>query len=185
MKGLASIARSGAMACLWCTAAAAQSTTVNVQILNQVNPQVGVNGRLQLAMSTSFQLAGGIYQLFGLGLLENLFPHDTRVQVVSGGLPLSAPDTWNFSISVAKDWEAEFFTTFTPRTRKVALRSAMTMGPGRGGIFDVLLRMVRFGLGGRIGSGRSTDSGSLHQLPGIRCHRLLADLARHHPVRRV
>ena len=86
------------MACLWCVAAAAQSTTVNVQILNQVNQQVGVNGRLQLAMSTSFQLAGGIYQLNGLGLLENLFPHDTRVQVVSGGLPLSAPDTWDFTV---------------------------------------------------------------------------------------
>jgi uncharacterized protein (TIGR03437 family) len=70
---------------------------VNVQILNQVNQQVGVNGRLQLAMSTSFQLAGGIYQIYGLGLLENLFPQDTRVQVVSDGLPLSAPDTWNFT----------------------------------------------------------------------------------------
>jgi hypothetical protein len=52
----------------------AQSTTVNVQIL-----------------------AGGIYQLYGLPLLENLFPHDTRVQVVSNGLPLSAPDTWDFT----------------------------------------------------------------------------------------
>jgi uncharacterized protein (TIGR03437 family) len=90
-------AMSGAMACLWCAAAVAQSTTVNVQILNQVNQQVGVKGRLQLAMSTSFQLAGGIYQLYGLGLLGNLYPQDTRVQVISAGLPLSAPDTWDFT----------------------------------------------------------------------------------------
>ncbi len=36
-------------------------------------------------------------------------------ELVSPGLfgrPRRAPDTWNFSISVAKDWEAEFFTTF-------------------------------------------------------------------------
>jgi uncharacterized protein (TIGR03437 family) len=97
VQGLASIARFGALACLGCVAAAAQSTTVNVQILNQMNPQVGVKGRLQLAMSTSFQLAGGIYQLYGLPLLGNLFPRDTRVQVISGGLPLSAPDTWDFT----------------------------------------------------------------------------------------
>ena len=36
----------------------------------------------------------------------------------------------------------------TPRTRKVALRSAMTMSPDRGGIFDTLLGLVRRGLGG-------------------------------------
>ena len=41
----------------------------------------------------------------------------------------------------------------TPGTRKVALRSAMMMSPGRGGIFDVMLGLVRRGLGGRAGSG--------------------------------
>src|ERR1700676_3098166 len=34
------------------------------------------------------------------------------------------PETWNFSIRVAKDWEDAFFASITPRTRKVALRSA-------------------------------------------------------------
>jgi len=38
--------------------------------------------------------------------------------------------------------------------RKVALRSAMIMSPDRGGIFDALLRLVRFGLGGTAGSGQ-------------------------------
>src|SRR5262249_29202401 len=41
-----------------------------------------------------------------------------------------------------------------PHTRKVLLRSAMTMSPDRGGVFDVLLRLVRWGLGGRCGDGR-------------------------------
>jgi NAD dependent epimerase/dehydratase family enzyme len=42
----------------------------------------------------------------------------------------------------------------TPRTRKVALRSAMTMSPDRDGVFDTLLGLVRVGLGGAAGSGR-------------------------------
>ena len=76
-------------------AATAQSTTVNVQVSNQVNAQVGVNGRLQLAMSTSFQLAGWDYQFFGGATnapsnLTSLYPWHTRVQVVSDGIPQTA-----------------------------------------------------------------------------------------------
>jgi len=41
-----------------------------------------------------------------------------------------------------------------PRTRKVLLRSAMTMSPAQGGVFDVLLGLVRRGLGGPNGDGR-------------------------------
>ncbi|HEX3748364.1 MAG TPA: TIGR01777 family oxidoreductase [Bryobacteraceae bacterium] len=70
-----------------------------------------------------------------------------------GGNEAGAPDTWNFSIDVAKRWEAAFFETPTPRTRKIAMRSALTLGPGRGGIFDVLLGLVRHGLGGTQGKG--------------------------------
>jgi uncharacterized protein len=65
-----------------------------------------------------------------------------------GGDEPGAPDTWNFSIQVAKAWEEAFFSTPTPNTRKVALRSAMTFSPDRGGVFDVFLRLVRHGLGG-------------------------------------
>jgi hypothetical protein len=70
------------------------------------------------------------------------------------GRPRRAPDTWNFSISVAKDWEAEFFTTFTPHTRKVALRSAITLCPTPGNAFEAFLNLVRFSLGGPQGNGR-------------------------------
>jgi uncharacterized protein (TIGR01777 family) len=65
-----------------------------------------------------------------------------------GGDEPGAPDTWNFSIQVAKAWEHEFFSTTIPGTRKIALRSAMTLSPDRGGVFDVFLGLVRHGLGG-------------------------------------
>jgi len=70
-----------------------------------------------------------------------------------GGREAGAPDTWNFSIDVAKGWEQAFFETATPRTRKLAMRSALTLSPDRGGIFDVLLGLVRHGLGGTQGPG--------------------------------
>ncbi len=70
-----------------------------------------------------------------------------------GGNEPGAPDTWNFSISVAKAWEEAFFAGSTPRTRKLAIRSAITFSPDRGGVFDVLLGLVRRGLGGTQGSG--------------------------------
>src|SRR5215813_477715 len=71
-----------------------------------------------------------------------------------GGNELDAPAKWKFSIDVAIGWEAAFFEAQTPDVRKVALRSAMIMSPDRGGIFDTLLRLVRFGLGGTAGSGK-------------------------------
>lgn len=65
-----------------------------------------------------------------------------------------APATWNFSIDVAARWEQAFFAAVTPRTRRIALRSAMTMSPKPGGIFATLLRLAQSGLGGRAGSGK-------------------------------
>jgi uncharacterized protein (TIGR01777 family) len=71
-----------------------------------------------------------------------------------GGKEPDAPSAWRFSIDVATSWEKEFFASETPATRKIALRSAMVMSPDRDGIFDTLLRLVRFGLGGASGSGK-------------------------------
>ena len=70
-----------------------------------------------------------------------------------GGRELNAPSKWRFSIEVATSWEAAFFSCATPDTRKLALRSAMIMSPDRGGVFDMLLGVVRHGLGGKAGSG--------------------------------
>ncbi len=65
-----------------------------------------------------------------------------------GGQEAGAPDTWRFSIKVAQAWEDAFFAVATPGVRQVALRSAMTFSPDAGGVFDVFLRLVRYGLGG-------------------------------------
>jgi len=70
-----------------------------------------------------------------------------------GGDEAGAPDTWRFSIDVAKKWEAAFFATSTPSTRKIATRSAITFSPDRGGAFDILSGLVRRGLGGTEGPG--------------------------------
>jgi len=70
------------------------------------------------------------------------------------GCSASAQDTWRFSNEVVTRWERAANEANAPNTRKVLLRSAMVMSPDRGGVFDTLLRLVRFGLGGRSGSGR-------------------------------
>jgi uncharacterized protein (TIGR03437 family) len=83
-------------------ALAQESEIVNVQVSNQIDLQTGVNGRLELPMSTSFQLAPWSYQLFSTTPdattpLGALYPWHTRVQVISTGIPLIAPDTWDFT----------------------------------------------------------------------------------------
>lgn len=80
-------------------------------------------------------------------------PNDEATGIL-GGSEKDSPSTWQFSIEVAKAWEEMLAAASTPHTRKVALRSAMTMSPDRGSVFDVLSRLVRLGLGGRVGSGR-------------------------------
>jgi uncharacterized protein len=65
-----------------------------------------------------------------------------------------APEKWNWTIQLVKDWEAAFFSTATPRTRKVALRTSLVFSPTPGNIFAVLSRLVRIGLGGTQGNGR-------------------------------
>jgi uncharacterized protein (TIGR01777 family) len=89
-----------------------------------------------------------------------------------GGNEPGAPDTWNFSIDVAKGWEAAFFSIPTPLTRKVATRSAMTFSPDRGGVFDVFLGLVRLGLGGRQGTGTQYVSW-IHEADFVRAIDLL------------
>lgn len=79
-------------------------------------------------------------------------PNDEATGII-GGLEKGVPDTWRFSIDVARSWEGEFALMNTPKTRKVVMRSAMTMSPDRDGIFDYLLWLVRCRLGGKAGSG--------------------------------
>ena len=73
---------------------------------------------------------------------------------ILGGDEPNAPSSWRFSIEVARAWEGAFDEAATNGTRKVALRSALTLSPDAGGVFDTLLGLARYGLGGSAGDGR-------------------------------
>jgi hypothetical protein len=63
----------------------------------------------------------------------------------------------DFSTSVCKNWETEFFKSATPDTRKVALRTSIVLG-NSGGAFPKIKMLGKLGLGGKIGSGRQKFS---------------------------
>jgi len=57
-----------------------------------------------------------------------------------------------FSVEVAKAWEESFFSFQLPRTRQVALRIAIVLGPN-GGVMTPYVNLARAGLGGAQGGG--------------------------------
>lgn len=79
-------------------------------------------------------------------------PNDEETGVIGGSEP-GVPALWGRSLDIAKAWEATCLAAPTPRTRKVLLRSAMTMSPDHGGVFHVLASQCRLGFG-RHGDGR-------------------------------
>jgi uncharacterized protein len=79
-------------------------------------------------------------------------PND-ELSGIMGGKEPNAPDTWRFSIDVATSWERALREAATPNTRRVAMRTAIVMHPTPGSPFDMLLRLVRFGMGGQAGNG--------------------------------
>lgn len=100
-------------------------------------------------------------------------PNDEATGIIGGDEP-DTPAYWEFSTRIAKRWEAEQAAAETPRTRKVALRSAMVMSPDNGGVFDVLLSLVRLGLGGPVAGGRQYVSW-LHERDFVRACELLIE----------
>ena len=80
-------------------------------------------------------------------------PNDEYTGILGGAEPGSNP-TWDASIAIAKAWEKTLEDAVTPHTRKVALRSAMTMSTDTGSVFDVLCNLARRGLGGTLGDGK-------------------------------
>ncbi|MFE6891623.1 TIGR01777 family oxidoreductase [Streptomyces sp. NPDC057694] len=79
--------------------------------------------------------------------------HDEASGVIGGTEP-GVPGYWGYSVDIARAWERAQREADTPDTRKVALRAAMVMSPDRGGVFDVLSRLTRLGLGGSVAGGR-------------------------------
>lgn len=59
-----------------------------------------------------------------------------------------------FSVEVCKAWEEAFFKLEGVDSRRVALRLAMVMAPGRGGVYHAFQNLARNGLGGTMGNGR-------------------------------
>lgn len=109
---------------------------------------------------------------------------------ILGGAEPDAPAYWKRSVDIATAWEDALASADTPHTRKVALRTAMVMEPAPGGVFDVLLGLVRKRLGGPIAGGRQWVSW-IHGTDFARAVRFLLDrpdldgavnLAAPHPV---
>jgi uncharacterized protein len=77
---------------------------------------------------------------------------DRAMDEVSGEIGASAQAKDAFSVEVATAWERTFNAAQAPGTRKVALRTAMVLSD-TGSVLRVLGRLVRFGLGGKMGGG--------------------------------
>ncbi len=124
----------------------------------------------QLALPPRVWLQAGTATIY-----EHRFdaPNDEFTGII-GGTEDNSPDKWRFSIDVARAWEGEFQLIEVPKTRKVILRSAMTMSPDRGGVFDYLLWLVRVGLGGAAGSGKQYISW-IHDVDFIRAIEFLLE----------
>ena len=99
-------------------------------------------------------------------------PNDETTGII--GNDPTEPGSWKFSIDVARAWEAALSDAITPATRKVALRSAMTMSPDHGGIFDTLRGLASAGLGGAAGDGRQFVSW-VHEVDFMRAIKWIVD----------
>ena len=108
-------------------------------------------------------------------------PNDEMTGLPGGSEP-NVPDTWRFSIDVAKSWEQALDEAVVPHTRKIKMRSAIVMSPDKGGAFDILLGLVRHGLGGKSGNGRQYVSW-IHEEDFIRAvYWLIEHAEQHGPV---
>ncbi|MFJ9843516.1 TIGR01777 family oxidoreductase [Kitasatospora sp. NPDC101155] len=79
-------------------------------------------------------------------------PNDELGGRIGGGEP-GAPASWGYSIDIARAWERAQAEADTPHTRRLALRTAVVLGPERGGAFDSLSWLARLGAGGPIAGG--------------------------------
>ena len=105
-------------------------------------------------------------------------PMDEATGELGGNEMISArrrtPEKWNWTVHLAKEWEATFFGTATPRTRKIALRTSLVLSPARGSVFAELSNLVRVGLGGTQGNGRQYVSW-IHEADYARALEFLID----------
>jgi len=83
-----------------------------------------------------------------------LYKHTFDTPMDESGAIGATPEAKDeFSIAVIQQWERALDEAQTPNTRKVAMRITLVFGRD-GGVFPVLRRLARFGLGGKMGSGK-------------------------------
>ncbi|MER6302441.1 TIGR01777 family oxidoreductase [Kitasatospora sp. NPDC001539] len=79
-------------------------------------------------------------------------PNDEPTGAIGGEEP-DAPASWRYSVDIARAWEDAQAQADTPHTRRLALRTAVVLGPERGGALDALSWLARLGVGGSIAGG--------------------------------
>lgn len=75
--------------------------------------------------------------------MHSYVPNDEENGIIGSG----------FSVDVCKRWEETFFEQNTPQTRKINFRTAIVLGKS-GGVFPVLKKLSKRGLGGTMGNGK-------------------------------
>lgn len=81
-------------------------------------------------------------------------PANEEATPINGGEHPDSPDYWMYSVHIARAWELALDSCDTPDTRKVALRTGYTMSHDAGGVFDWMLWLVDWGLGGPFCGGQ-------------------------------
>jgi uncharacterized protein (TIGR01777 family) len=83
-----------------------------------------------------------------------LYKHTFDTPMDESGAVGATPEAKDeFSIEVIRRWERALEEARTPDTRKAAMRVTLVFGKD-GGVFPVLRRLARLGLGGKMGGGR-------------------------------
>lgn len=118
-----------------------RSRVVSTRVVGEAIAQAKSPPRLWLQMSTATIYA------------HRFDAANDEATGIIGGKEADVPAYWAFSVDIARAWEAEQEQASTPETRKVALRTAMVMSPDAGGVFDVLRKLARMGLGGALAGG--------------------------------
>ena len=102
----------------------------------------------------------------GMAIQQAVHPPELWINSASATIYPNATDTPrdencndfsnDFSVQVCQLWEKVFYEQRTPFTRKVALRMAITLGPG--GVMIPYFNLLKFGLGGQQGNGKQMYS---------------------------
>ena len=95
-------------------------------------------------------------------------PNDEQSGVL-GGAEDDAPRSWRFSTDVARAWEAAFDEAAVLSTRKVTMRSAITMSPDAGGRSPFCSHWSAAAWAARPETGGNSCRGSITQISWPRC----------------